>query len=794
MWFELHYALIINTTPINYIAKQVILLFVVINRTRIVQFERTLKRVKAVKDEVKELHPLLNELFRSLPTIKHVEYKQGNREAGADFVVVKQDPVWKQDEYVGVVVKSGKITQNSHDVTAQIDQCATMKRTINGKKEILVNEIWVVTSLGITQNAQDYFSQKYTNHKVKFIGPEELSNMVVDYLPEYFEGISIPINHYLQKTKESIERLQASTKLWFQGMNGLNINQELIFRDNRKYSKNNTKVIRHKNVNIDALINKGGVSLIEGSIGSGKSSLLRSTAIRYLDPIKFENERRLPVYVQFKDFGEEHNFSLESLIHLETNDFNGEDIKYIVMIDGIDETHHNIDERLEVLEKIIYEAESNDRIKLIMTSRISEKDTLLSRLKSHVRTYQIAPLSMKQVINIINTACSQLNTKNRIIEDLKKSNLFKALPKTPIAAILLAKLLNENNKEIPSNLTELYSKYTEIALGRWDIDKELTKEKEFDAAEAITKNLAKYFFDNDLLVISKIEAKQFFYGYLDKRKMGLNADELFDKIANRSEIFYVDETKNTFGFRHRTFIEFFYAKNAITTDDFKINPTCFEAQWLAVSFFWVGLQRDCPSAIRNFALTKPSDERGEILKLINMGNVLLAGYSTEYDVITQAIAQTFSDAGKYFKEITNTGSTSVFSNFSEMQLLSLFRHLLADSYGYDFFADAIEEAMLLIDDDGSLSVEERIYALFFLETSLTNPSGDDLFKHLIEKYSKKLPMCVALGITHESRNKDMKNKYISKVMRNVKKITETREMQQHINILYEKPIKHLSVK
>merc|ERR1712000_245588 len=137
-------------------------------------------------------------------------------------------------------------------------------------------------------------------------------------------------------------------------------------------------VIRHKNVNIDALINKGGVSLIEGSIGSGKSSLLRSTAIRYLDPIKFENERRLPVYVQFKDFGEEHNFSLESLIHLETNDFNGEDIKYIVMIDGIDETHHNIDERLEVLEKIIYEAESNDRIKLIMTSRISEKDTLLS--------------------------------------------------------------------------------------------------------------------------------------------------------------------------------------------------------------------------------------------------------------------------------------------------------------------------------------------------------------------------------------------------------------------------------
>ena len=123
-------------------------------------FKRTLKKIKDIQGEVNELHPLLDALFRKLDTVTHVEYKQGPRESGADFVVIKTDPVWNQDEYVGVVVKTGKITQNSHDVNAQIEQCATMKRTINGKKEILVNEIWVVTSTGITQNAQDFFSQK----------------------------------------------------------------------------------------------------------------------------------------------------------------------------------------------------------------------------------------------------------------------------------------------------------------------------------------------------------------------------------------------------------------------------------------------------------------------------------------------------------------------------------------------------------------------------------------------------------------------------------------------------------
>lgn len=760
-------------------------------------FDRTLKKIKAIKDEVKELHPLLNELFRKLPSIKHVEYKQGNREAGADFAIVKQDPVWMQDEYVGVVVKSAKITQNSHDVNAQIDQCATMKRTINGKKEVLVNEIWVVTSLGITQNAQDYFSQKYSNFKVKFIGPEDLSHMVVTHLPEYFEGISIPINQYIQKARESIGRLQESTKLWFNGLSGLNIEQELVFKQNKKYTQNNStnsRFIKVKNVSIDTLIDKGGVSLIEGGVGSGKSSLLRTTAIRHLDPERFKLSRKLPIYIQFKDFEQKHAFSLKNLIDSETIGFFGEELKYIIMIDGVDESQHSDNERIELIDKIISEAESNKNIKLILTSRISQKGALNGRIKSNLRTYQIAQLSMKQIINIINSACSGLNTKNRIIEDLRKSNLFKALPKTPIAAILLAKLLNENNKEIPANLTELYAKYTEIALGRWDVDKELTKEKEFDAAEAITKQLAKYFFDNDLLTISKEEAKHFFTNYLNKRRMDVDPAKLFEKIANRSEIFYVDETNNTFGFRHRTFIEFFYAKHSLSTDDFKISASCFEIQWLAVSFFWVGLQKDCPGALMEFALARPKNERSTILKLINMGNVLLAGYSTEYHVITNAIAQTFSDASKYFRELTNTGNTSIFSNFSEMQLLSLFRHLLAESYGYDFFVDAIEESMLLIDESPDLSVQEKIYALFFLETSLTNPTSESLFAHLIEKYSDKIPVPIALAITHESRNTDIKNKHISKVMRSVKKLAQDRQVQQHINFLYDKPIKNLTVK
>jgi hypothetical protein len=50
-----------------------------------------LDRIKNINDEVNELHPLLKDLFRAIPDIRQVQYTQGNRENGADFVLTKTD-------------------------------------------------------------------------------------------------------------------------------------------------------------------------------------------------------------------------------------------------------------------------------------------------------------------------------------------------------------------------------------------------------------------------------------------------------------------------------------------------------------------------------------------------------------------------------------------------------------------------------------------------------------------------------------------------------------------------------
>ena len=85
------------------------------------------KGLKELKREVEDIHPLLDMLFKKLPNVTDVEYKQGSQENGADFVLIKSDDIFGE-EYVGVVVKRDTITKSSHDVTTQIDECIHSRR------------------------------------------------------------------------------------------------------------------------------------------------------------------------------------------------------------------------------------------------------------------------------------------------------------------------------------------------------------------------------------------------------------------------------------------------------------------------------------------------------------------------------------------------------------------------------------------------------------------------------------------------------------------------------------------
>ena len=137
-------------------------------------------KIKSYRNEVKDFHPFLKTFLPKMPHVNHVEYTHGNREYGSDFVLVKHDDTLLRESYIGIVVKSGRISQkNVDEIERQINESFRLPRTIfNGQKEIYLDTVWLITNDHITKNAKDKIKEYFKNKNVAIIDVEMLVNLV----------------------------------------------------------------------------------------------------------------------------------------------------------------------------------------------------------------------------------------------------------------------------------------------------------------------------------------------------------------------------------------------------------------------------------------------------------------------------------------------------------------------------------------------------------------------------------------------------------------------------------------
>ena len=115
--------------------------------------------------------------------------------------------------------------------------------------------------------------------------------------------------------------------------------------------------------------------------------------------------------------------------------------------------------------------------------------------------------------------------------------------------------MNQNKKELPSNLTELYSKSMEFMLGRWDEKRAVSSEKLYKTCERLSRYLARHMIENHLAYITTVEAKTMCSSFLKERNTGISVDEAIDYLTGRSNLFGKLDGTDTLFFRHRSFAE-----------------------------------------------------------------------------------------------------------------------------------------------------------------------------------------------------------------------------------------------
>jgi hypothetical protein len=748
--------------------------------------QNRIARLESIQDEVEQLHPLLRHLLPQIPNVKEMEYTHGQNEMGADFIFSRTEDVFNDVEYVGVIAKIGKISQDYSDIERQIRECELERLFCNGKKKIYLTEIWIISTGVISHNAQIKINNEYKTRRIRFIDRERLSSLIDKHLPNYWTDVSLEIGDYLHRLATENDKIDRSLSLVQSSKDRFYIDQDVF--EARTFDRNRHKpapaVDIHKEISIRTVL------LVEGEMGSGKSKLLRHLIDYYAHPRSFLATKLIPIPISFHDYVDRYSCDPElvarALLPEGVRNLKPVGAVYLFLLDGADEKNATSDDLSTIITKVAQSIAEHGS-KAVITSRWAECFDRDRSFRSAVCRLELHQLSMSRLFDFIRRLCKDTDCQTRLLEDLKRSSIFRELPKSPIAAILLAKLINENSKELPSNLTELYSKYTELSLGRWDIEKGLGTLSEYEARSSIIMEIATHFMQNSLESIAISEAKEHFIKYLSERNLDLNPTELFNQFIGRCDIIALDKQKGTFSFKHKTFVEYFYAKS-YTRKTIIIDERVWSPYWSTAFFFYIGLQRDCPEAIRAITSVSAKNEEARWMRLINTPNFLLAGFASPYNLIEEVLERAILDAVDLYSDVAYNKIDSLFHQLTKMHFLWLMQMMIRKGFGYKFFKKAVEGAAIKICDECP-DRKRAALAVFFLAEVQRELGERDTFDFLIEKFRKDLSIELELGIGHETLEDQQKSVLIKKLDRRVHRAVQTDpKLREFVDALYENPI------
>lgn len=720
------------------------------------------KRLEAIRDEVEDLHPLLLELLPKLEDVERVEYTHGPNEMGADFILARRDKALKTTKHVGVIAKLGKVLQDHREVDRQIEECRVPRFIEGGKKEIYLGEVWVIATGRISQGAQRKLRSKYQATNVTFVEGQQLAHWIDEHLPGYAVGLSPVAEAYLRQAAD--QNRVAEHRMSLVPSPEIYLEPDLVAaRESNYRTTDRRKKQRDRRVSPIELVSRERLVIVEGGMGAGKSRMIRRLVSHFTEHETFGATHQLPIPASYKELIESYDGSIQHMIDSKVPAALREEIEkdgeYLLLIDGVDERRQSVTELVSAIGSLADQVQENRKLRLLLTSRSLEAIWKLEPTKKYAR-YEFASVTMSRVIKFLDAICSNLNLRSRLLEDLKRSPLFKSLAASPIAAILLAELLNQRSQELPSNITELYSKYCELVLGRWDVEKGLQSAREYEALDSIVAEIACFMLDNDLPSISIDEARGYFDRYLEARNLQVDPAVLFATLRDRCPIVVVDETRNTFQFSHRTFVEFFYARAHHRWHDLRVDARVFQPYWSTSYFFYIGLTRDCPDLLEEVLRQETSDELERLFKIVNVANYLLAGFASPYDVVRGGVAQMASEYASYYLAIARKRIESPLSAMPTMPLLWLFQYMFRDAYAYAFFGEAIESAALEI-EDADKPDEEKAFATFFLNVALIESGATDSLDFLLQRF-ESLPFELQLACRFEGENLKSKTRLMRK--------------------------------
>jgi len=742
--------------------------------------------------EVDEFHPFLNDLFKRLGHVDHVHYTHGPNEVGADFILYRTDPSLEQRDVIGVVAKLGAIRIDHADVNRQVEECFIPRLSPDGREQIQMNEVWVAATGAISENAKLKIQDKYKGRKITFLKGEKLAELAFKHMPDYGEAVPIAIGEYRNQVLGVLREVEGRSAL----VPGLEIPYQFPDVQECKVDRGGLLKPVATFASIEQLypeLMRREFTLIESGMGGGKSRLLREIVRRSLDEPAFLDGHVIPIFVTCQELRDKYQYNLDKLIAERTTSLSLDlSPAFLLAIDGFDELHEEIERKIEIVDAIAAWANQSTGRHVVLTTRPSEKLQTSSGIIRNLLVMRIRPLRGKKALALFAAVGGGQELSTRIQKDLTNSPLLKSLDASPISYTLLALILKENDQQIPASVPELFNKYFELILGRWEIDKGLRRQIEYSMMHACLSELSYALLDNGRSEMGMAEAKRIIVDYAVQRGLVIDAATFIHGLSERSHVLFVDNKNETVGFRHRAFCEFFYAFKLKGGQSHDITSTAFHPYWVGTYYFLSGLLKDCPELITSLTNAPLDNELKRFMKIVNFGHVLQAAYMTPRRHITEAVKQVCLDAATLYREIRDNPDNEL-SNLTTMQLLGVFRTVMVDVYGYSVFEKPLADA--ICDLTSESHSESHALAVLFASLAHNEADGRVNFDDLIEGFGDKLPLEIKLVVRSESAKLSHISEKLKKFNRNLVKSIRGNMIGVRvaaIDQLFKSPIKTLA--
>lgn len=594
-----------------------------------------------------DFHKQLEALFSAMDSSLKVSVIHGPSEFGKDLVVVRDDAFGTTAN--AVIVKMGGLTGNAagpiDDIKSQMEMSMTHPARLPQRvEEVRISEVWLVIVGRISENARQRLCSELPRAEIKFFDLDRLVDDFTEYFPEVFFG-----GHTLDFMLEAIDALERSHVFWNKNLtltecfvDPFVVRSEVAMDDGGEALP---IILRDRKLPFKKLRDLPPSErkvVVVGDAGSGKSTALRKLAI---DGLRSGIEQlgddathtaRVPLYCVANSLGTCDSVADFDAGILEPAALPAGLTVDTLLVDALDEVPAAARRHvLEMAERIADEK----GYRVVLSSR---RIDLVRDPVSGWATYELMPLEFGQAITLFERVVGSPETLGVLKEGLE--HVSGCMDLTPLSLMLLVELA-ERYHEIPASVTELYDRYTDQVLGKYDREKGIEVLFEYEVKKRFLGRLAyDELVSKNRLEMSASDFAVFGAKYFEEYEWSAASwDEFVGELERACVLRF--RADGSVQLSHRSFVEFFAAYHltreqaaAVNRDSVAVS-LYFDPIWADVAFYYFGLLKDI-SAETLEAIFSVEDKSGLVLvSKFTVGRLLQAAWHSKADTRRDGLAR-----------------------------------------------------------------------------------------------------------------------------------------------------------